>query len=250
MAGSLDGKVVIITGGARGIGKAYALGVAEEGASVVIADIIDGQPAADEIKKAGGEALALHTDVSDEASTAEMAKAATDGFGRIDVLINNAAMFSETTRGPFTGLSVDEWDRTFEVNVRGVWLCTKAVYPAMSEQRSGKIINIASNTIFKGTPGFPHYVASKSALLGLTRCLANELGPEGITVNTVSPDLIPNPDLRPTDEKSDEFVVAGRALKRTSVAEDMVGTIVYLSSPASDFVTGQSLIVNGGAYFG
>ena len=159
-------------------------------------------------------------------------------------------MFSETTRGPFTGLSVDEWDRTFEVNVRGVWLCTKAVYPAMKEQGSGKIINIASNTIFKGTLGFPHYVASKSALLGLTRCLANELGPEGITVNTVSPDLIPNPDLRPTDETSDEFVVAGRALKRTSVAEDMVGTIVYLSSPASDFVTGQSLIVNGGAYFG
>ena len=178
-----------------------------------------------------------------------MADAAMDRFGRIDVLINNAAMFSETTRGPFTDVSIAEWDRTFEVNVRGVWLCTKAVYPHMAGQGSGKIINIASNTCFKGTVGFPHYVASKSALLGLTRCLANELGPEGITVNTVSPDLIPNPDLRPTDEKSDPFVVAGRALKRTQAADDMVGTIVYLSSAASDFVTGQSLLINGGAYF-
>ncbi len=247
--GVLEGKVVIITGGARGLGRAYALGVASEGASVVIADVLDGTPTVGELAAAGSDALSITTDVSDEASTAAMAEAAVERFGRIDVLINNAAMFSETTRGPFTDVSVAEWDRTFEVNVRGVWLCIKAVYPQMRSQGSGKIINIASNTCFKGTLGFPHYVASKSALLGLTRCLANELGPDGVTVNTVSPDLIPNPDLRPTDAASDSFVVAGRALKRTQAPEDMVGTIIYLSSAASDFVTGQSLLVNGGAYF-
>ena len=247
--GVLDGKVVIITGGARGIGRAYARGVSAEGAAVVIADLLDGSPAVEGLIGDGGEAISVITDVSDEASTEAMADAAMERFGRIDVLINNAAMFSETTRGPFTDVSIAEWDRTFEVNVRGVWLCTKAVYPHMLAQGSGKIINIASNTCFKGTLGFPHYVASKSALLGLTRCLANELGPDGITVNTVSPDLIPNPDIRPTDATSDPFVVAGRALKRTQVEDDMVGTILYLSSAASDFVTGQSLLVNGGAYF-
>ena len=247
--GVLDGKVVIITGGARGIGRAYALGVSAEGAGVMVADLLDGSPVVEEIAAAGGEAVAVTTDVSDEASTVAMAEAAMDRFGRIDVLINNAAMFSETTRGAFTDVSIAEWDRTFEVNVRGVWLCTKAVHPHMAAQGSGKIINIASNTCYKGTVGFPHYVASKSALLGLSRCLATELGPEGITVNTVSPDLIPNPDLRPTDATSDPFVVSGRALKRTQVAEDMVGTIIYLSSAASDFVTGQSLLVNGGAFY-
>ena len=247
--GVLDGKVTIVTGGARGLGRAYALGLAANGGRVVIADLLDGSPVVAEVTGSGGEAISVTTDVSDEASTVAMAGAAMERFGRVDVLINNAAMFSETTRGPFTDLTVEEWDRTFEVNVRGVWLCTKAVYPHMAAQGAGKIINISSNTCYKGTVGFPHYVASKSALLGLTRSLANELGPDGITVNTVSPDLIPNPDLRPTDATSDPFVVAGRALRRTQEADDMVGTIVYLSSPASDFVTGQSLLVNGGAYF-
>ena len=247
--GVLEGKVIIITGGARGIGRAYALGVSAEGAKVVIADLLDGAPVVEELTAAGGEGTALTVDVSGEASTEAMAAAAVERFGRIDVLINNAAMFSETTRGPFNELTVEEWDRTFEVNVRGVWLCIKAVHPQMAAQGSGKIINIASNTCYKGTVGFPHYTASKSALLGLTRCLANELGPDGITVNSVSPDLIPNPGLRPTDAVSDEFVVAGRALRRTQTAEDMVGTIVYLCSSGADFVTGQGLLVNGGAYF-
>ena len=246
---SLKERTVIITGGARGIGRAYALGLAERGANVVIADVLDGSSTVAEAARAGGGAMAVITDVSDQDSTAAMAEAAVERFGRVDALINNAAMFSETTRGPFTELTVEEWDRAFAVNVRGVWLCVKAVHPYMAAQGSGKIINIASNTCYKGTVGFPHYVASKSALLGLTRCLANELGPDGITVNTVSPDLIPNPELRPTDERSDPVVVAGRALRRTQVAEDMVGTIVYLCSSASDFVTGQSLLVNGGAYF-
>jgi len=247
--GVLEGRVIVITGGARGLGRAYSWGVAQQGAKVVIADILDGRPVVEELAEAGLEAISVTTDVSDEASTAAMAEAAMERFGAIDVLINNAAMFSETTRGAFTDLTGAEWDRAFEVNVRGVWLCTKAVYPHMAAQGSGKVLNIASNTCYKGTLGFPHYVASKSALLGLTRCLATELGPEGITVNTVSPDLIPTPDLRPTDSTSDPFVVSGRTIKRTQVPEDMVGTIVFLSSSASDFISGQSLLVNGGAYF-
>ena len=247
--GALDGKVLIITGGARGIGRAYAAGAAEQGARVVVADVLDGSETVEEIMGMGGEAMAVATDVSDPDSTVAMATAAMERFGAIDVLINNAAMFSEIPRGPFTEVTVEEWDRAFAVNVRGTWLCSKAVYPHMAARGSGKIINIASNTCYKGTIGFPHYVASKSALLGLTRCLANELGPDGITVNTVSPDLIPNPDLRPTDEASDPIVVAGRSLQRTQTAEDMVGTILYLSSSASDFVTGQSILVNGGVYF-
>ena len=238
----------IVTGGARGLGRAYCVALAGAGFDVVVADLLDGQEAVDEIEAAGGRAISCLTDISSTADNDALAAAATDAFDTIDVLINNAAYFSETTRGPFNEVSQQEWDRTFEVNVRGVWLTCCAVYPYMREQGSGKIINIASNTCFKGTVGFPHYVASKSAIIGLTRCLAQELGPHGITVNTVSPDLIPNPSLRPTDTTSDQFVVAGRALKRTQAPEDMIGTLLYLAGSGSDFVTGQNILVNGGAF--
>ena len=238
----------IVTGGARGLGRAYCLALAGAGFDVVVADLLDGQEAVDEIEAAGGRAIGCLTDISSTADNDALAAAAADAFDTIDVLINNAAYFSETTRGPFNEVPLEEWDRTFEVNVRGVWLTCCAVYPYMQEQGSGKIINIASNTCFKGTVGFPHYVASKSAIIGLTRCLAQELGPHGITVNTVSPDLIPNPSLRPTDTTSDQFVVAGRALKRTQAPEDMIGTLLYLAGSGSDFVTGQNILVNGGAF--
>ena len=238
----------IVTGGARGLGRAYGVALAGAGFDVVVADLLDGQEAVDEIEAAGGRAISCLTDISSTADNDALAAAAADAFDTIDVLINNAAYFSETTRGPFNEVSQQEWDRTFEVNVRGVWLTCCAVYPYMREQGSGKIINIASNTCFKGTVGFPHYVASKSAIIGLTRCLAQELGPHGITVNTVSPDLIPNPSLRPTDTTSDQFVVAGRALKRTQAPEDMIGTLLYLAGSGSDFVTGQNILVNGGAF--
>ncbi len=238
----------IVTGGARGLGRAYCVALAGAGFDVVVADLLDGQEAVDEIEAAGGRAISCSTDISSTADNDALAAAAADAFDTIDVLINNAAYFSETTRGPFNEVPQQEWDRTFEVNVRGVWLTCCAVYPYMQEQGSGKIINIASNTCFKGTVGFPHYVASKSAIIGLTRCLAQELGPHGITVNTVSPDLIPNPSLRPTDTTSDQFVVAGRALKRTQAPEDMIGTLLYLASSGSDFVTGQNILVNGGAF--
>lgn len=247
--GVLDDKVAIVTGGARGIGRAYCLGLAREGARVVSADLLDGSEVVAEIEASGGEALAVQTDVSSEESTRAMAEAVVERFGSIDILVNNAAFFSATSRAPFHELSVDEWDKCFAVNVRGVWLCARAVYPQMKKQGSGKIINIASNTVYKGVPNFLHYVASKSALLGLTRALAREVGDDGILVNTISPDLIPDPNLRPTDTASDVPIVASRCVKRSQTVDDMVGTIIYFASPASDFVTGQSLLVNGGAYF-
>lgn len=249
MKAELEGRVAIVTGGARGLGRAYCLALADAGAAVVVADLLDTAPVVREIEERGQAATAVKVDVADEESTRELAAAALSAYGRIDALVNNAGMFSNTTRGPFDEVTVEEWDRCFAVNVRGAWLCIKAVVPTMRVQRYGKIVNIASNTIVKGTSGFLHYVASKSALVGMSRALARELGDDGIRVNTVSPDLVPNPELRPTDAQADEIAVAARCLKRTMTPEDMVGTIVYFSSPASDFVTGQHLLVNGGIHF-
>ena len=241
-------QTAIVTGGARGLGRAYCLALAGAGFDVVVADVLDGQGVVDEIEAAGGKAISCLADISSAADNDALAAAAADAFGTIDVLINNAAYYSAITRGPFNEVSQQEWDRTFEINVRGAWLTCCAVYPHMQKQGSGKIINISSTTCFKGTVGFPHYVASKSAIIGLTRCLAQELGPDGITANTVSPGLIPDPSLRPSDTLSDQFVVAGRAIKRTQVPEDMIGTILYLAGRGSDFVTGQNIVVNGGAF--
>ncbi len=238
----------IVTGGARGLGRVYCVALAGAGFDIVVADLLDSQEAVDEIDAGGGRAISCRTDISSAADNEALAAAAADAFGTIDVLINNAAYYSQITRGPFNEVSLQDWDRTFEINVRGAWLACCAVYPYMKKQGSGKIINISSTTCFKGTVGFPHYVASKSAIVGLTRCLAQELGPDGITVNTVTPDLIPDPSLRPSDAASDQFVVAGRAIKRTQVPDDMVGTLLYLAGRGSDFVTGQNIVVNGGAF--
>ena len=239
----------VVTGGARGLGRVYCLALAGEGFDIVVADLLDPGEAVDEIEAGGGRAIGCRTDISSAADNEALAAAAADAFGTIDVLINNAAYFSQIARRSFNEVPEQEWDQTFEVNVRGTWLACCAVHPYMKEQGSGKIINIASTVCFKGTVGFPHYVASKSAVIGLSRCLAQELGPDGITVNTVSPDLIPNPSLRPSDEASDPFVVATRPLERSQVPDDMVGTILYLAGRGSDFVTGQNIVVNGGGFF-
>jgi NAD(P)-dependent dehydrogenase (short-subunit alcohol dehydrogenase family) len=248
--GQLDGKVAIITGGARGIGRAYALGFAREGALVAVADMVDGEPVATEIEAGGGRAMAIAVDVTDEASTDAMAAAVVERFGTIDILINTAGHFRYAKRGPFTDIPVDEWDLAFDVNVRGTWLCIKAVFPTMRDKGAGKIVNISSMTAWKGNAYFAHYVASKAAIIGLTRALALEVGKDGINVNTLVPEYIPH-DLEYAAELPgiDANVVNQRVFKRTQLPDDMVGAAIFLSGAGSDFITGQSLLVNGGTWF-
>ena len=248
--GMLDGQVVIVTGGAGGIGSAYCRGLAAEGAYLVVADLVDGSEMATEAEELGAKAISVRVDVSDVASTEAMAAAAVDAFGRIDALVNNAAFYLALTLGPMEEISPEEWDRCFAVNVKGSWLCARAVAPTMRAQKSGKIINIASMTVNDGTPGFLHYVASKAAIWGLTRSLARELGDDGISVNTLTPDYIPHDaEYAARQPHVDGLITARRAFKRTQVPDDMVGTLLYLVSPWSDFVTGQNIWVNGGSGF-
>lgn len=249
--GSLEGRVAIITGGAGGIGRAYCLGLAEEGATVVSADVAVSEETVDLVRSAGGVADHVMTDVSDKASTEEMARFTVERFGRIDILVNNAGYFVTLKRGPWYEIPVDEWDKAFDINVRGVWLCCLAVWPHMKDQGYGKIINITSNVIYRGVPNFLHYSASKSALVGLTRSLAREVGEHGIAVNAVAPEYIPSsPQLTAVNPPNqNEMVVQQRIFKRTQLPEDMVGTVVFLAGPGSDFITGQSILVNGGSCF-
>jgi 3-oxoacyl-[acyl-carrier protein] reductase len=245
-------QVIIVTGGAHGIGRAYCEGLAREGAGVVVADI-DG-PAAEATVKAlsesGYEALAVVTDVSQPEATERMARATMDRFGRIDGLINNAALFQRPamSRVPFEQISVEEWDRLMAVNLRGIFLCCRAVVPSMKQQRRGKIVNISSGTVFYGAPLVAHYVTSKAGVIGLTRSLARELGDYNINVNAVAPGLTIS-----TDEVSEGMMawnqqrIQARSLKRTEVPQDLVGTVVFLCSSESDFMTGQTLVVDGGA---
>ena len=246
----LEGRVAIVTGGTRGIGLAYARGLAAEGASVMIADIADGEHVVKEITAAGGVADCVHVDVTDRSSTEAMAKATADRFGKIDVLVNNAAYYTAMKRGRFDELDVEEWDKSFAVNVRGPWLCARAVYPYMKAQRYGKIINVSSTTVWDGTPNFLHYVSTKAAVIGMTRSLAREVGEDNIAVNTVTPDYTPHDPAYATKEPElNARLTARRCFKRTQVPEDLVPTVVFLASAASDFVTGQNFLVNGGSVF-
>jgi 3-oxoacyl-[acyl-carrier protein] reductase len=216
-------EVAIVTGGARGLGLAYVRGLREAGFDVVVADQ----------SESGAGDLYVHVDVADRASTEAMAGAVLERFGRIDVLINNAGYFTQIVKKPFEELSVEEWDLAFSVNVRGTWLCCRAVAPAM-----------------KAIPGFLHYVASKSAIVGLTRALARELGDWGICVNTISPDYVPHDSEYAGRQPEMAAKLADqRAFKRDEVPEDLVGTVLFLAGHGSDFVTGQDLWVNGGRLF-
>jgi NAD(P)-dependent dehydrogenase (short-subunit alcohol dehydrogenase family) len=242
----LAGKVAIVTGGARHIGALYAKRLGAEGARVVIADVLHGENVVREIAAAGGEGLAIKVDVSKEEDTERMAQQTVEKFGRIDILVNNAAVFLGIHRRPFYEISAEEWDRVSAVNIKGVFLCAKAVFPKMREQGSGKIINISSATVFQGTPLFLHYVASKAAVIGMTRALAREMGGQGICVNAIAPGLIHHEGMNAPKEYT-EFQLNARALKRLEVPEDLLGAVVYLASPDSDFVTGQTIVVDGGS---
>ena len=241
---------VVVTGAAGGLGRMYSLALAQEGYAIVAADLADPSQVVAEVEAAGGACLGVTVDVSDEESTRAMAAAALERFGRIDALVNNAAYYTAIVKKPFDEIPVEEWDRCFAVNVRGTWLCCRAVAPAMRDQRAGRIVNISSTTVPTGADGFLHYVASKSAIVGLTRSLARELGEWNVTVNTVTPDYIAFD--RDYDNRQPELarvLAQQRCLKRELDPEDMVGTILFLLGPGSAFVTGQNLHVNGGRVF-
>ena len=243
--GRLDSKVAIVTGGARNIGAVYARTLAAEGARVVIADVLDGAPAARAIEEAGGQAISVEADVAREDDTLRIAQTALDAFGRVDILVNNAAIYLSINRRPFYEISAEEWDRVTAVNIKGVFLCAKAVFPHMRDQGGGKIINISSNTVMAGTPDFLHYIASKSALVGMTRSMARELGTHGINVNAIAPGLVEHEGQTVPGEISASRVRA-RSIQRRQTPEDLTGALLYLASPDSDFVTGQTLVVDGG----
>ena len=255
MIEGLKDKIVIVTGGGHGIGKAYCLGFGQSGSRVVVADI--DKPAADQVsaeivQQTGAHALALHTDVADEKSTKEMAAAVLQHFGRIDVLINNAAIFATIpmNRGRIETIDADEWDRLMAVNLKGLFFCCRAVLPSMRAQKSGKIINIASGTVFAGSPGRIHYVTSKMATIGFTRTLAREVGDDNINVNVLAPGNTLSEE-NPSQEviRLRQSSAGLRALKRIQMPQDVVGAMLFLASPLSDFITGQTVNVDGGISF-
>jgi NAD(P)-dependent dehydrogenase (short-subunit alcohol dehydrogenase family) len=248
----LEGKVAVITGAAQGIGMAYAVGFAGEGAKIAIADIADGRNAVREVEAKGGEAIFIETDVSKEDQCLAMAKRAVERFGAIDILVNNAAIFGDIVLKSFLNISSEEFKRVVEVNTSGAFHCIKAVFPYM-KAKGGKIINISSASFLEGVPGMPHYVASKGAIMALTRCMARELGDYKINVNTIAPGFthseggdrfdrnkaLPLPPL-------EELQLKNRCIKRAATPEDLIGTALFLATEDSAFITGQMIVHDGG----
>jgi NAD(P)-dependent dehydrogenase (short-subunit alcohol dehydrogenase family) len=243
----LADRVVIVTGGAQGIGRAIAQRLHEEGATIVVADLQGAEEAAADL---GG--LGVRVDVSREADTQAMAAAALERYGRIDGLINNAGIYSSLVPKPFEEIDVDEWRTVYDVNVLGMFLATRAVVPAMRAAGYGRIVNIASGTPYKGVPFLLHYVTSKGAVVTMTRAIAKEVAGDGILINTVAPGftmsdgVIANPV---QVEKLQEISLKARLIQRDQFPEDIVGAVAFFCSPDADFITGQSLVVDGGAYF-
>jgi 3-oxoacyl-[acyl-carrier protein] reductase len=244
--GMLDNKVAIVTGGARGLGEAYCLKLAQEGARVVVADILEKEAGevAQKIKASGGQAIAVKTDVTSEEATIRMAEETVKKFGRIDILVNNAGFYYGMSRKPFYEISSAEWDKMMAVSVKGTWLCTRAVFPHMKELGKGKIINVASEACFAATKGLIHYTAAKSAVIGISRVLDGELGQYGICVNVIAPGVIDTPATRSyiNMEKMDASSVP---LGRFGMPEDIVGAVVFFASDDSDFISGQTLLIDG-----
>jgi NAD(P)-dependent dehydrogenase (short-subunit alcohol dehydrogenase family) len=237
--GQLEGKVAIVTGGAQGIGRAIADGLANGGATVVVADL---NPPEDGIR----------ADVSSEVDVARLVEETVARHGRIDILVNNAGLYASLAMRPFTEIPLEEWRRVMDVNVASMFLTCRAVVPAMREQGGGKIVNISSGTPFRGVPFLLHYVTSKGAIVALTRALAKELGKDGIHVNCVAPGFTMSEGVKAHPEVVEalrDASVAARTIQRDQLPEDVVGAVVFLCSPGADFVTGQTMVIDGGQYF-
>jgi NAD(P)-dependent dehydrogenase (short-subunit alcohol dehydrogenase family) len=237
--GALEGKVAVVTGGAQGIGAAIAAGLAAEGATVVVADLNPPE---------GG----IRADVSSEADVARMVEETVARHGRLDILVNNAGLYASLEMRPFTEIPLEEWNRVMEVNVASMFLTCRAAIPVMREQGGGKIVNISSGTPFRGVPFLLHYVTSKGAIVALTRALAKELGKDSIHVNCVAPGFTMSDGVKSHPEvveKLRDVSVAARTIQRDQVPQDVVGAVVFLCSPAADFITGQTMVIDGGQYF-
>jgi 3-oxoacyl-[acyl-carrier protein] reductase len=246
--GRLSGRLAVVTGAAQGLGRAFAARLLAEGARVVVADL-DGDKASQTAGELGSGASAVAADIADPASVEAMASFAGQ-LGVVDVLVNNASIFSTLEMRPFEQIPIEEWDRVMAVNVKGAYLCSRAFVPGMRAAGYGKIINMSSATVFIGRPLYLHYVTSKAALIGMTRALASELGPDGICVNAITPGAtkteVPRKTVTPEQV---ERIIAAQAIKRREVPADVVGTVAFLASPDSDFITGQTINVDGGAAF-
>jgi NAD(P)-dependent dehydrogenase (short-subunit alcohol dehydrogenase family) len=248
MSGTLDGKVAIVTGAAQGIGNAIAQGLAAEGARIVVADLNRAEEAATAFD--GG--VGLSVDVADEAQVARMADETIERCGRIDILVNNAGLYASLAMRPFTEIPADEWRTVMDVNVLSMFLTCRAVVPKMREHGGGRIVNISSGTPFRGVPFLLHYVTSKGAIVALTRALARELGKDDVLVNCVAPGFTMSDGVREHPEVVDalrDVSIAARTLQRDQQPEDVVGAVVFLCGPGASFITGQTMVIDGGQYF-
>jgi NAD(P)-dependent dehydrogenase (short-subunit alcohol dehydrogenase family) len=249
----LDKRVALLTGGAKGIGRHYAKKLAAEGARLMIADIADGKDLAEEIAREHGanSVASAVADVSDEGAVKKLVADTIDRFGKIDILVNNAALFAPLQEQKVLDIDVALWDRVMAINVRGVFLMTKHVAPHMIAQKYGKIINISSGTVARGIPNFSHYVTSKGAVTAFTRSISRELGEHNICVNSLAPgftlsDSVINENPGHLEHSKAPSLIR-RAIKRDEYPEDLLGALVFLASADSDFITGQTLAVDGGA---
>jgi len=244
----LQGKVAVVTGGAQGLGRAITLGMAREGAKVVVADLQAGkaESVAEEARALGAEALALEVNVASEPSVKRLADETFKRFGRVDILVNDAGVY---LKSPVVSKTEEEWDRTLEINLGGNFLCARAFVPAMRRQKSGRIISIASSIAHTGAKEFADYAASKAAIIGFVKALARELGPDGITVNAICPGSA-NTEM-PRRHRSEEEVMArlrATPLGRVLEPEDIAGPVLFLASDAAAYITGQAYNVNCGTY--
>jgi NAD(P)-dependent dehydrogenase (short-subunit alcohol dehydrogenase family) len=246
----LRGRTAIVTGAAQGLGASFAIALADAGAKVMAADIADTTATCEAILQRGGEGRGIRVDVTEPSSVAALIDETLTAFGAVHILVNNAALSGQLRLKALTDISSLEWDRVMAVNARGPFECVKAVVTSMRRQRYGKIINIASGTAIKGSPRLLHYVASKGAVIAMTRAMARELGTDGICVNCIAPGLTMSEATRSNADWSGEMLannIASRALQRNALPEDLLGALLFLSSPESDFITGQTVAVDGGS---